>query len=88
MQRNKIINFFAKRPQIQERLTLQIFVVLKYLLQTSDVAIAIKAQHKCVSIPNNNNLDVNTLTVQSEGKFLTDQNVYNHFYNSINQINL
>lgn len=45
---NRIVRFFAQRPQVQERLTRQILVALQVLLQTQDVAVAIDATHYCV----------------------------------------
>ncbi|KAK3582169.1 hypothetical protein CHS0354_023703 [Potamilus streckersoni] len=45
---NRIVDYFSRRPQIQERLTEQIFYTLKYILQTEDVAIVIKSVHFCV----------------------------------------
>jgi GTP cyclohydrolase I len=45
---NRIVRFFAQRPQLQERLTQQILVALQTLLQTDDVAISIDATHFCV----------------------------------------
>jgi GTP cyclohydrolase I len=44
----RIVEYFARRPQVQERLTAQIFHALTYLLGTEDVGIAIKAQHFCM----------------------------------------
>ena len=45
---NRIVRFFAQRPQVQERLTQQILVALQTLLETEDVAISIDATHYCV----------------------------------------
>lgn len=45
---NRIVQFFAKRPQVQERLTQQILVALQALLETEDVAVSITATHYCV----------------------------------------
>ena len=45
---NRIVQFFARRPQVQERLTQQILLALQTLLGTKDVAISIKATHYCV----------------------------------------
>lgn len=44
----RIVEYFARRPQVQERLTAQIFHALTYLLETDDVGVAIKAQHFCM----------------------------------------
>ncbi len=45
---NRVVRFFAKRPQVQERLTQQILVALQALLETDDVAVSIEATHYCV----------------------------------------
>jgi len=45
---NRIVQFFAQRPQVQERLTRQILIALQALLQTDDVAVSIDAKHYCV----------------------------------------
>ena len=45
---NRIVNFFARRPQVQERLNEQIFYALEYVLGTSDVAVLLEADHYCV----------------------------------------
>ncbi len=45
---NRIVRFFAQRPQVQERLTQQILVALQALLETDDVAVTIDATHYCV----------------------------------------
>ncbi|MCT8987660.1 GTP cyclohydrolase I FolE [Shewanella phaeophyticola] len=45
---NRIVRFFAQRPQVQERLTQQILVALQTLLETDDVAVSINATHYCV----------------------------------------
>jgi len=46
---NRIVQYYAKRPQVQERLTNQIAEDLKHILQTEDVAVIIDAKHLCVS---------------------------------------
>jgi len=45
---NRIVRFFAQRPQVQERLTRQVLIAMQTLLQTDDVAISIDATHYCV----------------------------------------
>ena len=46
----RAVEFFARRPQIQERLTEQVFYALEYILGTSDIAVCITANHICVSM--------------------------------------
>lgn len=45
---NRIVDFFSRRPQIQERLTEQIFHALQYILETEDIAVCLQAEHMCV----------------------------------------
>ena len=45
---NRIVNFFARRPQVQERLNEQIFYALEYILGTHDIAVLMQAEHLCV----------------------------------------
>jgi GTP cyclohydrolase I len=45
---NRVVNYFSRRPQVQERLTAQIFETMKFILDTEDVAVVIDATHYCV----------------------------------------
>jgi GTP cyclohydrolase I len=45
---NRVVNFFARRPQVQERLNEQIFYAFEYILGTSDIAVLLQAEHYCV----------------------------------------
>lgn len=45
---NRVVEFFSRRPQVQERLTSQIFETLRFLLKTDNVAVTINAEHMCV----------------------------------------
>lgn len=66
---NRIVQYYAKRPQVQERLTVQIANELKELLQTEDVAVLIDAKHLCVSSRGIQDVNSATVTVQYSGKF-------------------
>ena len=57
---NRIVRFFAQRPQVQERLTQQILVALQTLLQTNNVAVTMEAVHYCVK--SRGVMDVNSKT--------------------------
>lgn len=46
---NRVVHFFSRRPQVQERLSKQILITLQSVLQTEDVAVCIEAEHLCVS---------------------------------------
>jgi len=69
---NRIVKYFSKRPQVQERLTNQIASELQEILETKDVAVLIDAEHLCVS--SRGVEDVNSATVSSfyGGKFKAD----------------
>ena len=66
---NRIVKYFAKRPQVQERLTVQIANELKIALQTDDVAVVIDAKHLCVSTRGVNDTASSTITASYGGKF-------------------
>lgn len=66
---NRIVQYFAKRPQVQERLTVQIAEELKRILETEDVAVIIDAVHLCVSSRGVQDVNSSTVTVAYHGKF-------------------
>ncbi|MFV9972585.1 MAG: GTP cyclohydrolase I FolE [Francisella endosymbiont of Hyalomma asiaticum] len=66
---NSICDFFARRPQIQERMTAQIFETLKFILATDNVSVKIEAKHTCVSFKGVNNQDSQTYTQMVGGVF-------------------
>ncbi len=66
---NRIVNYYAKRPQVQERLTVQIANELKSILETDNVAVIIDAEHLCVSSRGVQDVNSSTVTAQFEGKF-------------------
>lgn len=80
---NRIVQYFAKRPQVQERLTVQIGQELKAILQTDDVAVVLDASHMCVSSRGVNDTNSTTGTAFFHGKFL-EQSTKNEFLNYIN----
>jgi len=67
---NRVVEFFSKRPQIQERLTAQIFHCLCYILGTEDVAITIHAEHYCVKSRGVRDEGSSTVTSKLGGAFL------------------
>ena len=77
---NRITDFFSRRPQVQERLTLQIQEALQYILETDDVAVSITANHTCVS--HRGILDDNAITSTTElrGAFYNDPATRAEFY--------
>ena len=70
---NRIAQYYAKRPQVQERLTIQISNELKEILQTDDVAVIIDADHLCVASRGVNDVNSSTITSSYQGKFLNDE---------------
>jgi len=66
---NRIVDHFARRPQVQERLTVQIAEELKKALNTEDVAVVIDAEHMCVSCRGIKDKSSSTLTASYSGKF-------------------
>lgn len=71
---NRIVRHFAKRPQVQERLTVQIVEELKKTLGTDDVACVIDAKHLCVNMRGVHDTHSSTITGKYSGKF-NDANV-------------
>jgi GTP cyclohydrolase I len=66
---NRIVQYYAQRPQVQERLTMQIAGELKSLLDTEDVAVVIDASHLCVSSRGIKDVNSSTVTATYSGKF-------------------
>lgn len=66
---NRIVDYFAKRPQVQERLTMQIVNELQKVLNTKHVACVIDAKHLCVNSRGIRDIDSSTLTSEFRGKF-------------------
>jgi GTP cyclohydrolase IA len=75
---NRIVSYISKRPQIQEKLTVQIVDYLKNVLETENVACVIEAQHLCVSMRGIKDETSLTTTAEYSGKFL-DLAVKNEF---------
>lgn len=69
---NRIVQYFSKRPQVQERLTVQIAEELKKALQTEDVAVIIDADHLCVASRGVKDVSSSTVTSSYHGKFLNN----------------
>ncbi|MFA0964624.1 GTP cyclohydrolase I FolE [Roseivirga sp. BDSF3-8] len=66
---NRIVQYYAKRPQVQERLTVQIANELKETLQTEHVAVVLDALHMCVASRGVNDVNSSTVTAHYSGKF-------------------
>ena len=80
---NRIVQYFARRPQVQERMTNQIAEELKNILQTEDVGVVVDANHLCVSSRGVADTNSKTGTAYFSGKF-REENTKREFLNYIN----
>lgn len=80
---NRIVQYYAKRPQVQERLTVQIGQEMARILHTEHVAVVIDANHMCVASRGVGDTNSKTGTAYFSGKF-NDENVRREFLNYIN----
>lgn len=76
---NRIVEYFAKRPQIQERLTEQIYHSLQYILDTDNIAVVIDAKHFCVRSRGVEDTGSSTITSKLGGVFKSDASVRAEF---------
>lgn len=81
---NRIVRYYARRPQVQERLTVQIANELKQALGTDDVAITIEAEHMCVSTRGVQDHSSSTVTAEYSGRF-NDTAVRDEFLRYVQQ---
>ncbi|CAN5636108.1 GTP cyclohydrolase I FolE [soil metagenome] len=75
---NRIADYYARRPQVQERLTIQIAEALKEILKTDDVAVMIDASHLCVASRGIRDIKSSTVTTEYSGRFL-NREIRNEF---------
>jgi GTP cyclohydrolase I len=80
---NRIVAFFARRPQIQERLTEQVLLALQTLLETDDVAVSITATHFCVKARGVMDANSRTTTTALGGVFKTSAETRREFLNGM-----
>ena len=66
---NRIVDYYSRRPQVQERLNIQIVKALQKILKTEDVACIIDAKHMCVNSRGIRHIDCSTVTGEFGGKF-------------------
>lgn len=81
---NRIVDYYSRRPQVQERLIMQIFNELKSVLKTDDVIVVMEAKHLCVSSRGIKDESSFTSTIQYGGVFNEKEN-RNDFFNLIQQ---
>lgn len=79
---NRIVDYYSRRPQVQERLIMQIFNELKSVLETEDVIVVMEAKHLCVSSRGINDESSFTSTIQYSGIFNEKEN-RNDFFSLI-----
>ena len=82
---NRVVEYFSKRPQIQERLTEQIYHALQYILETDNIAVVIDAQHYCVKSRGVEDVGSSTVTSKLGGCFKTDPAARSEFWNIVNK---
>ena len=80
---HRIVNYYAKRPQVQERMTVQIFNELKNTLDTKDVALLIDADHLCVASRGIQDITSSTITFEAGGEF-KDEHKWSEFLSLVN----
>ena len=66
---NRIVDYYAKRPQVQERMTVQVYNALKEELNTEDIIVVMDAEHLCVSARGIKDNSSSTVTMEYGGKF-------------------
>ena len=76
---SRVVEYYSRRPQIQERLTEQIYHALCFILGTDDVAVLIDAEHSCVSMRGAEDDGASTITSKLGGKFRTEPGVRSEF---------
>lgn len=80
---NRIVDYYAKRPQVQERMTKQIVKALQTALGTEDVACVVDAKHLCVNSRGIRDIESSTVTAEYGGKF-KEESVKREFLDFIN----
>jgi GTP cyclohydrolase IA len=79
---NRIVDYYARRPQVQERMSMQIFNEMRSALNTDSVIVVVEAEHLCVSSRGVNDKSSKTTTIEYGGVF-DDVNVRNEFFKLI-----
>lgn len=80
---NRIVNYYSRRPQVQERLTMQIVYAMKKILKTQDVACVIDAKHLCVMSRGIRDTNSSTMTIELSGVFKTNLTIQKEFFHCI-----
>lgn len=69
----RVVDFFASRPQVQERLTEQVFAALAYILETEDIAVMVEADHFCMKMRGVEEYCSDTVTSKMGGRFRSNE---------------
>ncbi|WP_201260531.1 GTP cyclohydrolase I FolE [Blattabacterium clevelandi] len=80
---NRIVNYYSKRPQVQERLTIQIVKSLQKILDTKNVACIIEAKHLCVNSRGIRDINTKTITTKLLGIFKKNSEIRKEFFHYI-----
>jgi GTP cyclohydrolase I len=83
---NRIVDYFARRPQIQERLAEQVYHALVYILDTENVAVVIDAEHFCVKQRGIQDVGSSTVTSKLGGVFKNDASTRSEYMNFIKSV--
>ena len=81
---NRIVDYFARRPQVQERMNIQIVREMQRVLGTEDVACVIDAKHLCVNSRGIRDVDSSTVTAEYGGRFRQEESLRREFLDYIN----
>lgn len=81
---NRVVDYYARRPQVQERLNIQIVRELQKVLGTENVACVIDAKHLCVNSRGIRDIDSSTVTAEYGGRFSTEESLRREFLDYIN----
>ncbi len=76
---NRVVEFFSRRPQVQERLTEQIYYALRYILGTEDIAVVLEGTHYCVKSRGIEDQNSSTTTSKMGGSFKNNSNLRHEF---------
>lgn len=82
---NRVVEYFSKRPQVQERLTEQVFHSLEYILGTENIAVVIDAKHYCVAARGVEDTGSTTITSKLGGAFKNDPTTRSEFMSIVNK---
>lgn len=85
---NRIVDYYSKRPQVQERLTMQIVDAMKEALKTEDVACVIEAKHLCVNCRGIKDTMSSTITAELSGMFRTNPTTRQEFLQYVGHQNI